>query len=309
MVALFPSAPDSCREVGPGCDVRGTLYGYYPSLGANAFFAAFFGLCCLINLGLGIRYKTWTFMIALCFGCLGETIGYVGRILMNDNPFSDNAFKIQITCLIISPAFVAAGIYLTLKHIVLKFGTEWSRLRPSMYTWIFICCDIFSLVLQGAGGGLASAGDPGSKVLDVGTDLMIAGVVFQVVVLVIFGAVLVDYFIRTNRRRSQLSSEALDLAVSLRFRLFLGAIFVAYIGILTRCAYRIPELTDGWRSEIMRNEPEFIVLEGVMIVISVLALTVFHPGFCFPALGNTIGSKVRKGEKGSPHDSNEPSIA
>jgi hypothetical protein len=247
-------------------------------------------------------------MIALSCGCLGEVIGYVGRILMNDNPYDTNAFRIQITCLIISPAFVAAGIYLTLKHIVLKFGTEWSRLRPSMYTWIFICCDIFSLVLQGAGGGLAASGEPGSTMLDVGTDLMIAGVVFQVVVLVVFGTVLVDYFIRTKRRRNILSAEALDLAASTRFRLFMGAVFVAYIGILTRCAYRIPELTDGWRSEIMRNEPEFIVLEGVMIVIAVLALTVFHPGFCFPALGNTIGKRARKGEKGTPSDSNDPSI-
>jgi hypothetical protein len=41
----------------------------------------------------------------------------------------------------------------------------------------------------------------------------------------------------------------------------------------------------------MRNETDFIVLEGVMIVLSVLVLTVFHPGYCFPALGSTIGKK------------------
>ena len=58
---------------------------------------------------------------------------------------------IQICCLIISPAFVAAGIYLTLKHIVLTFGTAWSRLRPVLYTYIFIGCDLLSLGLQGAG--------------------------------------------------------------------------------------------------------------------------------------------------------------
>jgi hypothetical protein len=29
---------------------------------------------------------------------------------------------------------------------------------------------------------------------------------------------------------------------------------------------------------------EFIVLEGAMIVIAVAALTVFHPGYCFPVL-------------------------
>jgi len=56
--------PQWCVEVGPECPVEGTLYGYYPSIGANAFFAAFFGLCLVINLGLGIRYKTWTYMVS-----------------------------------------------------------------------------------------------------------------------------------------------------------------------------------------------------------------------------------------------------
>ena len=196
---------------------------------------------------------------------------------------------IQICCLIISPAFVAAGIYLTLKHIVLTFGTAWSRLRPVLYTYIFIGCDLLSLGLQGAGGGLASGGDPGSTTQDTGTNLMIAGVIFQVVILVFFGYFLVEYAVRTHRRRDQLSAESLQLFHSTNFRCFMFAVAVAYMGVFIRCVYRIPELTGGWRSELMREETEFIILEGAMIVLSVLVLTVFHPGYCFPALGNTIG--------------------
>lgn len=47
----------------------------------------------------------------------------------------------------------------------------------------------------------------------------------------------------------------------------------------------------------MQAETEFIILEGVMIAIAVLAQTIFHPGICFPPLGNTIGK--RKSAKGS----------
>lgn len=43
--------------------MEATLYGYYPSLGWNAFFVGIFGICCIVNLGLGIRYKTWTYMV------------------------------------------------------------------------------------------------------------------------------------------------------------------------------------------------------------------------------------------------------
>ncbi|KAJ4376409.1 hypothetical protein N0V83_001692 [Neocucurbitaria cava] len=292
-----PSAPDSCVDVGPGCPVEGTLYGYYPSIGANAFFAAFFGLCLVVQLILGIRYKTWTYMIALGLGCLGELIGYIGRIMLWNNPFSSLGFQIQICCLIISPAFISGGIYLTLKHVVINFGESWSRLRPAWYTYIFITGDIFSLVLQGAGGGIAATADAGSSMQDVGTDLMIAGVIFQVVILSVFGYFLVEYTLRTRRRRDQLSSEAVTLFHKTSFRCFVFAIITAYMGIFIRCIYRIPELTGGWRSELMRDEPSFIVLEGVMVVISVLVLTVFHPGFCFPALGNTIGkNKAPRGK-------------
>jgi hypothetical protein len=233
-------------------------------------------------------------MIAMGFGCLGETIGYVGRIMLYNNPYDDLGFQIQICCLIIAPAFIAAAVYLNLKHLVIEFGQSWSRLRPNWYTWLFIGGDILSLLLQGAGGGIAATADNGSKMLDVGTDLMIAGVIWQVVCLAFFGYFLCEYAFRTHRHRDQLSFDSTSLLRSAKFRCFCFAIFAAYITILARCAYRIPELTGGWGSPLMRNEVEFIVLEGVMIVIAALVLTVFHPGICFPnALGNTIGKNKR----------------
>lgn len=104
---------------------------------------------------------------------MGECLGYVGRIMLYNNPFDSAGFQIQICCLIISPAFVSAGIYLTLKHAVISFGESWSRFRPAMYTYIFIAGDLVSLVLQGVGGGIAATTDPG-ELQDIGTDLMVS---------------------------------------------------------------------------------------------------------------------------------------
>lgn len=290
--------PQWCESVGPQCPVEGTVYGYYPSLGWNAFFAAAFGLAFILQVILGIRYKTWTYMIGVGLGCVGELIGYIGRIQLHDNPYSNNGFTIQIVLLIFSPAFLAAGLYLTLKHIVISFGEEWSRLRPNWYTYIFIACDITSLVLQSAGGALAAtADDDDQKILDAGTDIMIGGIVFQVVVLAVFAAMVAEYSFRTYRRRDRLSPEALALWSSTKFRLFAGALIVAYFGIFIRCIYRIPELLGGWANDIMRNEPEFIVLEGIMILVTVVAQTAFHPGWFFPALGGTLFNKKKGGSK------------
>lgn len=65
----------NCTSESIYCPVDLTIYGYAPSLGANAFFCAFFAIACLINFVAGIRFKTWTYMIALVFGTLGEAIG------------------------------------------------------------------------------------------------------------------------------------------------------------------------------------------------------------------------------------------
>lgn len=69
----------NCTAVSIYCPVEFTIYGYYPSLGANAFFCAFFALCLGIQFVLGIKYKTWTFMIALVLGTLSEAIGVLIR--------------------------------------------------------------------------------------------------------------------------------------------------------------------------------------------------------------------------------------
>jgi hypothetical protein len=106
-------------------------------------------------------------------------------------------------------------------------------------------------------------------------------------VLVIFGLLVGEYAWRTRARRHKLSHEALALWNNKRFKMFCGAMSAAYIFILIRCAYRIPELLGGWGGELMRIEIEFIILEGVMICLAVLAQTVFHPGIYFPALAST----------------------
>jgi hypothetical protein len=119
----------SCISVTPACPVEGTLYGYYPNLGANAFFAALFGVLLILQLILGIWKKTWTFMLAVGLGVFGEMAGYIGRLIMNKNPWSDAGFEAQICCLVLAPSFLAAGIYLCLKHMVLYCGPEYSRLK------------------------------------------------------------------------------------------------------------------------------------------------------------------------------------
>jgi hypothetical protein len=164
-----------------------------------------------------------------------------------------------------APAFLAAGLYLQLKHLIITFGSSWSFLKPKLYTWIFISCDIFSIALQGAGGGIAASVEATDSLFDVGNNLTIAGLVFQVFTLVMFGILSTQYFLRTLRHKHELNPATEGLRRSMKFQIFLGAIVLAYTTILIRCCYRVAELAGGWshKNATLRDEGLFIGLDSL----------------------------------------------
>lgn len=228
----------TCTEVTPLCPVEATTYGYYPNYGGNIFFTVFYGLCGVFQLGFGIYFRSWTLMVALVVGTLLEMAGYIGRVLMNKNPWDGGAFKLQIVAIILGPTFIAAGIYLTLKHIILSLGPEHSRLKPKLFTWIFIGCDIGSLILQAAGGGVAAAaGSDQRDLLNAGNDIIITGIAFQVATMSVCGLLALDFFIRYLRRGS--GEKALDGTNGHNnIKLVVIADIFAYFTVLIRCIYR-----------------------------------------------------------------------
>lgn len=145
------------------CDLTLAQMSYRPNLGGNVVFAALFGLCIVAQLVLGIRTKTWAFMTATILGLVLEIIGYIGRIMLHNNPFSYNAFIIYLVCLTIAPAFLSGAIYLCLSRIVVIYGESLSRFKPRTYTIVFCSCDFFSLLLQAVGGAIASTSETGSS--------------------------------------------------------------------------------------------------------------------------------------------------
>ncbi len=133
-------------------------------------------------------------------GLVLEVIGYIGRILIHNNPFTKKPFLVYghvlaaiksclhtfiyrkythryLICLTIGPAFLSASIYLCLSRIIVVYGERISCFRPRMYTITFISCDFISLLLQAISGALASTADTQSN-LDRGTNIMVAGLSF-----------------------------------------------------------------------------------------------------------------------------------
>ncbi|EGX50001.1 hypothetical protein TWF173_007649 [Orbilia oligospora] len=267
------------------CPVSDSVYGFAPKLAPNLVLLVLFSLSTIGFIFVGIWKKTWGFFIAMSLGGLLEVVGYIGRVGGSSDPFNGlggQSFIIQICCLTVAPACYAAGIYLCLARIVIAFGEDISRIKPRWYTYIFVTCDLVSLITQSAGGAIASTSNDhaGSKL---GGDITLGGLAFQVFTMTFFMVLCGEFALRCWNRRQMFDERQRGLRESKRFKYFLYAMGAATIFIYVRCVYRVAELAKGWDGPLMTTETYFIVLEGSMVILACLCLNIFHPGICFEA--------------------------
>ncbi|KAM0330918.1 hypothetical protein ACHAQA_003874 [Verticillium albo-atrum] len=299
---------NTCDDVSPQCPVEATIYGNYFTTIACVFFVAIYTVCLLTQVYFGYLSKAWSFAVWLGIGTFFELAGYGARTIMSKNPWNFNAFLVQNMTLILGPTLIAAAISITFKHLVVWYGAEHSWLRPSLYPWVFVGTDMISILVQSAGGGLSAMSSEDPAMMDVANTMLIGGTVFQVVNMSLCGGLMLHFLWRrrrANRGRSRLGSMGHESMAQLtpeghaktgdrafsnpraeyRVSTFVRAIACAYIAILIRCIYRIPEMAMGWGSSLMQNETVFLLFDGTMMLLSVVLLTAFHPFHLFPFLG------------------------
>ncbi|KAG4438497.1 hypothetical protein IFR05_006020 [Cadophora sp. M221] len=291
------------------CDLSLGQLEYLPSVWGNSVFIGIFGLLITAHLWLGIKHKTWGFMVGLLLGTVLETVGYVVRVLMHYSIFNKDLFIMYLIFLTIAPAFISAGIYICLSRIIMLYGPSLSRFKPRTYTIFFCSCDFISLVLQAAGGAIASVATTQDDV-DKGTDIMIAGLIFQVVSLVVFVILCGDFAWRLHKNRDSWNTHNSHIYTSRLFKGFLYALATASLCIIIRSTFRAIELFDGFAGNLANDEVLYMILEPPMITIAVIALTVFHPGIGFQgtwgsakgSYKNTVGKEIRNAESGESTD-------
>ncbi|OAA61684.1 rta1 domain protein [Niveomyces insectorum RCEF 264] len=274
------------------CPVEASILGYQPSLGASGAFIGLFAVALVLHLLEGLRWRASLtgFAIPMVLGCLDEIIGYVGRIIMHGNPFSFSGFLMQIICITTAPVFFCAAIYVTLARTILFLDRSLARFNPRLLYWVFIPCDVLSLVFQAAGGALSSV-STGSN--DTGVNMSLFGLSFQVFTLVVFCLLAADFLVRFHRKQrrerrqyqqqqqQQQNGDSFSKQTTYgrRVRVFLFFLAAAILFILIRCVYRIDELSEGYTGTLFREEGIFYGLESVMITVAVFCLCLGQPGF------------------------------
>ncbi|KAJ5616176.1 hypothetical protein N7537_001290 [Penicillium hordei] len=253
-----------------------TSYGYVPSLGAGIAYCALFGLSMIVHT-IQFTWKRQWWASVFSVGCLVEVIGWAGRTWSAKCPYNSTAFLMQISTLIIAPTFFTAGIYVLLGRFIQLLGPESSFIKPSLYLWIFCTCDIISLVVQAVGGGLASGeADKIGGDTATGTNIMVAGIVFQLFSITIFAVCAVDFIRRTMRKHLLQSVKGSVIPL-------FAAMILSIVCIYIRSIYRTIELVQGWDGYLITHEAYFVALDGAMMVVSVVVFNVIHPGWMLPS--------------------------
>lgn len=159
--------------------------------------------------------------------------------------------------------------------------------------------DFLSLVLQAAGGGIADTAAADQQDLkQTGINIMIAGLVLQAVSLSVFLAVGLDFFIRVRRQGMDNSSPERN-AVRSRFvfKAFLAALLLATVAILARSIFRAAELWEGFSGKLWNSETDFLILDGAMVALAVILLSVLHPGLAFGGQWHAANWSLRTGKE------------
>jgi hypothetical protein len=125
------------------------------------------------------------------------------------------------------------------------------------------------LILQAAGGGLSAVQAGSSN--KTGLRISMTGLILQVITLVIFVALFVDYVYRYHTK--------FPGALATTMKVFLTFLLLAILLILGRCAFRIDELSDGYDGPLIHDEALFMILEGMSVTPFLLCscLDPLHP--------------------------------
>ena len=132
-----------------------------------------------------------------------------------------------------------------------------------LYPLISASINILQFILQASGSILTADTVRTGSNTKIGTHLTIAGLIFQIFTMLLFGILCFEFGIRAHLDRKLLDPATEGLRRMKRFRYFWVALAYAYTLTMIRCVYRVVEFSGGVDEKLARNETTSIALEGV----------------------------------------------
>ncbi|OAL31116.1 hypothetical protein AYO20_08351 [Fonsecaea nubica] len=268
------------------------LYHYDPSLVAAVIFVILFAVASFLHTYQLIRTRTW-FFIPFCVGGYFEAIGYVGRAIgAQETPnWSVGGYVLQTVLILVAPALFAATIYMELGRIILLTdGRKYSLMNPRWLTKVFVAGDVLSFLMQSSGGGIMSSGTASS--MDTGKNIIIGGLVVQVIFFSFF--VVVGLIFHVRMHRAPTSKVLADVDIATAWKQHIYTLYAGSLLILIRSLFRLIEYGQGNDGYLISHEVFLYVFDAVLMLTTVLLFAVFHGSELNALLKPGSGRAVRR---------------
>ena len=179
----------------------------------------------------------------------------------------------QYLLILLGPALFAASIYMILgRIIVLTGGTQYSLVRTTWQTKIFVTGDAVSFLVQCMGGGLMAAANGNLDRRKLGQTIILVGLWIQIA---FFGFFLFVSVLFQWRARSYL--RGIDNQ-NLGWKRHLNVLYFTSTLILVRSLFRIIEYIQGEDGYLLRHEVYLYIFDATLMFICTVVMNVAHPG-------------------------------
>ncbi|KAF8990763.1 RTA1 like protein-domain-containing protein [Cyathus striatus] len=264
--------------------VEESPYHYTPTQYVTLIMIALFAISTIAHTVQAVRYRLWWMFPTACLCDIAEIVGWSARLLSSIKPLLSTPFTIQITTTIIAPTPLVAANFIILGRLISQLGPQYSRLSPSD-TIILCSCDILALVLQGVGGGMASAAETPDQA-EKGGHVMLGGIFLQLIAIIVYAGLGTEFIIRYLKNKPlKATPYTSDQQIPARgewtgrLRIMSFGLAFSTMALFIRAVYRTAELINGWSGRIISTEVYFNVLDGAMVILAIYTLNLTHPGF------------------------------
>ncbi|PCH37954.1 RTA1-domain-containing protein [Wolfiporia cocos MD-104 SS10] len=259
---------------------RFSPYGYQPDIWIGILFIVLFGLSTICHLVQGIHYRLWWILPTIVLaGCM-ELIGWAGRLWSGYNVLLNTPYLMQIVCTILAPTPLVAASFVMLGQCIRRLGQQYSRLSAKWYTAVFCSCDVIALVIQALGGASASAAVNQGKSAKTGGNIMLAGIVFQLVAITFYMLLAAEFVLRYLYNKPIKAGAVAPTAYGWdsNMKQMIATLAFSSLCIYVRSFYRTIELANGWQGYIIHTERYFVIMDALMITFAMWIMNICHPG-------------------------------
>ncbi|KAJ2377704.1 hypothetical protein IW150_001228 [Coemansia sp. RSA 2607] len=242
-----------------------------PQVAASVFF-----IVAIVSIIQVIRARSALWMFILAGTAIAKSVGYVLRAVCISN--ASLGIYIGMTLfLLVSPNALALYNYRIVGVIARQSAVADVRalMRPKFITRGFFISDVFSFLLQSAGGGMMAT----ESMAKTGKYICIFGLAVQLLFLTAFTWITI--LIMKDRRYKVLPGPHDADGRSAKQRLFV-VVIVTTVLIFVRSIYRLIEFVDGYGGKIYGAEWAFYVFDMAMILSIFLIYIVVYVGYHFP---------------------------